>query len=122
MNEGRWIILEPIMLVESSAPSEFQGNLLASLSKRNGVIVNTEVHDGYAIVEAEVPLNDMFGYASELRSLTEGKGDFSMEYLKYCPSRSFTAETLIKDYETSHNAKLSATGKAVGVGKKKKRN
>ncbi|KAF5394483.1 Elongation factor G domain IV [Paragonimus heterotremus] len=54
MNEGRWIILEPIMFVESSAPSEFQGNLLASLTKRNGVIVNTEVHDGYAIVEAEV--------------------------------------------------------------------
>ncbi|KAA3674356.1 elongation factor G [Paragonimus westermani] len=121
MNEGRWIILEPIMFVESSAPSEFQGNLLASLTKRNGVIVNTDIHDGYAIVEAEVPLNDMFGYAGELRSLTEGKGEYSMEYLKYCPSRSFTADTLIKDYETSQNAKLSASGKVVGVGKKKKR-
>ncbi|KAF8569401.1 hypothetical protein P879_02989 [Paragonimus westermani] len=122
MNEGRWIILEPIMFVESSAPSEFQGNLLASLTKRNGVIVNTDIHDGYAIVEAEVPLNDMFGYAGELRSLTEGKGEYSMEYLKYCPSRSLTADTLIKDYETSQNTKLSASGKVVSVGKKKKRN
>ncbi|OON22054.1 translation elongation factor G, partial [Opisthorchis viverrini] len=122
MNEGSWMILEPIMLVESIAPAEFHGQLLTSITRRNGLIVNTEMHEGYATVEAEVPLNDMFGYAGELRSLTEGKGEFSMEYLKYCPARPDTSETLIQEYEAAQEAKLGTAAKAGSHGKKKKRN
>ncbi|TPP59305.1 Elongation factor G mitochondrial [Fasciola gigantica] len=112
MNEGTWIILEPVMLVESSAPDEFQGALLAAISRRSGLIVSSETHDGYVTVEAEVPLNDMFGYAGELRSLTEGKGEFSMEYYRYCPARQPTMEHLIEEFETAQDEKLSASAKA----------
>lgn len=54
MNEGNWLILEPIMLVESSAPEQFQGALLAAISRRSGLIVSSESHGGYVTVEAEV--------------------------------------------------------------------
>ncbi|VDP72631.1 unnamed protein product [Echinostoma caproni] len=123
MSEGNWMILEPIMLVESSAPEEFQGSLLAAITRRSGLIANAEAHDGYVTIEAEVPLNDMFGYAGELRSLTEGKGEFSMEYLKYCPARQPTVDKLIEEYEKAQEEKFAATGKsgAVAGGNKKKR-
>ncbi|CAL8072765.1 unnamed protein product [Calicophoron daubneyi] len=121
MREGHWLLLEPIMLVESSAPAEFQGQLLASVSRRNGVIISTEIYEGYSTVVAEVPLNDMFGYATELRSLTEGKGEYSMEYLKYCPARSGTAEAVIQEHEAALEAKMANNAKADTQVKKKKR-
>ncbi|CAH8593301.1 unnamed protein product [Dicrocoelium dendriticum] len=110
MDEGTWIILEPIMLVESSAPAEFQGQIIAILSKRKGIIVSSDSHSGYCTIEAQVPLNDMFGYAGELRSLTEGKGEFSMEYSKYCPARPETSDMLIKEYTELKEAKFSRHG------------
>ncbi|KAL7059430.1 hypothetical protein AAHC03_013472 [Spirometra sp. Aus1] len=96
---GKWAILEPVMLVECSAPIEFHGQLLSSVTRRNGVIIDTDLSDSYARVVAEVPLNEMFGYAGELRSLTEGKGEYSMEYSKYCPARAETAEAVIAEAE-----------------------
>ncbi|THD26256.1 EF-Gmt [Fasciola hepatica] len=121
MSEGTWIILEPVMLVESSAPDEFQGALLAAISRRSGLIVSSETHDGYVTVEAEVPLNDMFGYAGELRSLTEGKGEFSMEYYRYCPARQPTMEQLIEEFETAQDEKLSASAKTGNNASSRKR-
>ncbi|OMJ15534.1 Elongation factor G, mitochondrial [Smittium culicis] len=91
-------ILEPIMKVDVTTPTEFQGNILGSLNRRNGVIIDSEVQDDYSVVTAEVSLNKMFGYSSELRSITQGKGEFSMDYLRHSPVLSSVQEEMIKEY------------------------
>jgi elongation factor G len=83
------VLLEPIMKVEVEAPVEFQGPVTGAISAKRGVILGTESREGYAVITAEVPLAEMFGYSNDLRSMTQGKASFSMEFLKYqrVPSR-----------------------------------
>ena len=81
--EGAAEVLEPIMRVEVVAPSENQGAVIGDLNKRKGNIMDTDASDDQVTILAEVPLNDMFGYASELRAATQGKGEFSMEFSQY---------------------------------------
>ncbi|XP_058452533.1 elongation factor G, mitochondrial [Malaya genurostris] len=99
--EGSWQILEPIMMVEVTAPDEFQGTVIGQLNKRHGIITGTEGTEGWFTIHAEVPLNDMFGYAGELRSSTQGKGEFSMEYSRYSPCMPEVQEKLVSDYQAS---------------------
>ncbi len=80
------IILEPIMKVEVEGPQEFQGAMLKSIMQRRGTVVGTTEEAGYSRTEAEVPLSEMFGYATDLRSLTQGKAEFSMEFARYLPA------------------------------------
>ncbi len=83
------VLLEPIMKVEVEIPTEFQGPVTGALSAKRGVILGTESRSGYTVITSEVPLAEMFGYSNDLRSSTQGKGSFSMEFLKYqkVPSR-----------------------------------
>ena len=91
-------ILEPIMKVSVEGPSEFAGNVFATISQRRGIIVSS-VEDGlFARVDAEVPLSEMFGYSSVLRSLTQGKAEFTMEFLKYGKVPPHVAELLTEQY------------------------
>jgi len=76
-------LLEPIVKVEVEAPSEFQGSIVGDLSSRRGLISGTIVKQGIAIIGAEVPLASMFGYATDLRSATQGRGTFTMEFACY---------------------------------------
>ncbi|MFC1584576.1 elongation factor G [Fibrobacterota bacterium] len=76
-------ILEPIMKVEVETPSEFQGAVLGNLNQRRGMITGTTERDKYIQITAEVPLAEMFGYATDLRSLTQGKAEFTMEFNSY---------------------------------------
>jgi elongation factor G len=93
------IILEPIMKLETSAPEEFQGVIIGQLNQRRGIIANTAVDAGYVVVEAEVPLKEMFGYSTEVRGATQGKGEFTMEFLKYSPVPRSIQEEIIEEYK-----------------------
>ncbi len=77
------VILEPIMKVSVECPSEFQGNVMASINQRRGLIMSSAEDGVFTTVEAEVPLAEMFGYATALRSLTQGKAEFTMEFSRY---------------------------------------
>jgi len=77
------VIMEPVMKVSVESPSEFQGNVMASLNKRRGLIMSSAEDGVFTTVEAEVPLAEMFGYATPLRSLTQGKAEFTMEFSRY---------------------------------------
>jgi elongation factor G len=80
------IILEPIMKVEVEGPHEFQGATLKTIMQRRGTVIGTTEEAGYSTVESEVPLSEMFGYATDLRSMTQGKAEFTMEFARYRPA------------------------------------
>jgi len=98
-NKAKPVILEPIMKVAVEGPTEFQGNIFGSLNQRRGIIVSTVEEGVFFNVEAEVPLSEMFGYSTILRSLTQGKAEFTMEFLKYAKVPQSISEELIKEYE-----------------------
>lgn len=78
-------VLEPVMSVECESPALAQGSIMAALTKRRGTIIETITHIDQVRVISEVPLQEMFGWSTELRSLTQGKGEFTMEFKEYRP-------------------------------------
>ncbi len=76
-------ILEPMMLLEVETPSEFVGRVNGNLLSRRGLLLGSETRDHYSVIRAEVPLAEMFGYSTELRSLSQGMATFSMEFAQY---------------------------------------
>jgi elongation factor G len=77
------ILLEPIMKVELTTPDEYQGDLIGDITRRRGMIINIEAKQGQTIVNAQVPLAEMFGYATAIRSLSKGRASYSMEPLTF---------------------------------------
>jgi elongation factor G len=77
------IILEPIMKVECTTPDEYQGDLLGDINRRRGTIVSIEAKNGQTVLNAQVPLAEMFGYATAIRSLSKGRASYSMEPLTF---------------------------------------
>ncbi len=97
-------ILEPIMKVSIEGPQEFQGNIFGLINQRRGVIVSSTEDDNFTRVDAEVPLSEMFGFSTILRSSTQGKAEYSMEFAKYGKAPSSISEQLIKEYEAKRLA------------------
>ena len=87
------------MKLEVSAPEEFQGAVMGQVNQRRGMIAGTTTQEGFVTVEAEVPLSEMFGYSTELRSATQGKGEFTMEFSRYNAVPKNVQEELVKKYE-----------------------
>jgi elongation factor G len=93
-------ILEPVMSVSVEGPTEFQGVIYKSLMQRRGNVLGSTEDAGFARVDAEVPLAEMFGYSTDLRSATEGKAEFTMEFAKYSPAPREVTEELMKKYKS----------------------
>jgi elongation factor G len=91
-------ILEPIMKVSIEGPTEYQGAVFASINQRRGQIVSTSEDGIQSRIDAEVPLSEMFGYSTVLRSLTQGKAQFTMEFYKYARVPAGLAESLRSEY------------------------
>jgi elongation factor G len=87
------------MRVEVQFPEEFQGAVLGQINQRRGTIVSTEKQEGFVQAMAEVPLNDMFGYSTDLRSSTQGKGEFTMEFQKYAEVPKQQREVMIAEFK-----------------------
>ena len=90
--------LEPIMKLETTAPEEFQGSVMGQINQRRGIIMGTSTIEGTVTVTAEVPLTEMFGYSTDLRSATQGKGEFTMEFAKYSAMPKGIQDELHKKY------------------------
>jgi elongation factor G len=97
--KGRPIILQPIMKAEVTVPCEHQGEIISQLNRRKSIILDTDTTGGMTTLVCEVPLNKMFGYSMDLRSATEGKGEFVMEFLKYAPVNQDEMETIKREYQ-----------------------
>jgi len=92
---GGAVLLEPVMKVEVVTPEENMGDVVGDLNRRRGLIQGMEENPAGKVVNAEVPLSEMFGYATDLRSATQGRATYTMEFLKYAEAPSSVAEVII---------------------------
>jgi len=96
MQQSESVLLEPIMKVEVETPDEYMGDVMGDLNSRRGQISNMESKIGQSVINAKVPLSEMFGYATSLRSMTKGRASYSMEFEAYKEVPRATQEQLLK--------------------------
>jgi elongation factor G len=99
MRAAKPVILEPLMKVVVETPEEFQGAVQTTLIRRRGTILGSETAYGTTAIESHVPLADMFAYSNELRSATQGKAEYTMEFAKYAPVPSSIQTELVEKYK-----------------------
>lgn len=103
--QGAPQVLEPLMKTTITAPNEFQGSVVGLLNKRNAVINDTEIGPDDFTVYADCSLNSMFGFSTQLRASTQGKGEFSMEFSHYSPAPPHLQKELVAKYEKEQKEK-----------------
>jgi elongation factor G len=89
------VLLEPVMRVEVVVPEDYMGDVIGNLNSRRGHVQSMEMRGGSQIINARVPLSDMFGYATDLRSRTQGRGSYSMHFDRYEPAPTAVSEVVI---------------------------
>ena len=94
--EANAVLLEPIMNVEVVTPEEYMGDVMGDLNRRRGVVQGMDDGPSGKSIQAEVPLGEMFGYATDLRSATQGRATYTMEFTKYSEAPSNIAEGIIQ--------------------------
>jgi elongation factor G len=95
MRKANPVLLEPMMAVEVESPEEFMGNVVGDLSSRRGMIQGMDDIPGMKLIRAEVPLAEMFGYSTALRSATQGRATYTMEFKHYAEAPKNVAEAVI---------------------------
>ena len=90
------VILEPIMKVEVTVPEQYYGDTIGDISRRRGQMTGESQRGNAKIIEAEVPLAEMFGYVTDLRSFTQGRGNYSMEFDHFGETPKFIQEEIVK--------------------------
>jgi len=95
MRSATPVLLEPIMAVEVETPADFVGNVIGDLSSRRGVLQGQEDVAGSMVIKAEVPLGEMFGYSTTMRSLSQGRATYTMEFKHYAEAPRSVAEAVI---------------------------
>jgi elongation factor G len=90
-------LLEPVMKVEVSTPEEYMGDVMGDLNRRRGLVSGMDDSPSGKIIRADVPLGEMFGYATDLRSATQGRASYSMEFAKYAEAPSTVTQTVVKE-------------------------
>src|SRR5881409_1576316 len=95
MRKASPVLLEPMMAVEVETPEDFMGNVVGDLSGRRGMIQGMEDVVGVKVIKAEVPLSEMFGYSTTLRSLSQGRATYTMEFKHYTEAPKTVAESVI---------------------------
>ena len=103
MKTANPVILEPIMKVEIVTPEDYFGDLMGNVSSRRGTIQGTEDRNGSKVIDAQIPLSDMFGYATDLRSRTQGRGQYTMQFDHYEEVPKSVAEKIIGERATKNN-------------------
>ena len=93
--KARPVLLEPMMKVEVVTPEDYMGDVMGDLNRRRGLVQGMEDIPSGKQIKAEVPLSEMFGYATDLRSATQGRATYSMEFLKYSEAPAMIAEAII---------------------------
>jgi elongation factor G len=96
--QAKPIVLEPLMKLGVEGPAEFQGAIIKTIMQRRGVVIGTTEQEGFCQIEAEVPMAEMFGYATDLRSNTQGKAEFTLEFAKYAPAPNEVKEKLVEKF------------------------
>jgi elongation factor G len=99
-SEGGAVLLEPTMKVEVVTPEENMGDVVGDLNRRRGLILGMEESVAGKVVTAEVPLAEMFGYATDLRSATQGRATYTMEFEKYSEAPSNVSQEIIEKNKT----------------------
>jgi elongation factor G len=96
VEKGKVVLLEPIMKIEITVPEEYMGDVIGDFGSRRGRIETTELQGNYQVVKGKGPLAEMFGYATDLRSLTQGRGNYVMQYNHYERASAEVVEQLLK--------------------------
>ena len=105
MENAKPVILEPIMKVEIIIPDEYMGDIISDINKKRGRVIGMEPEGNNEKVIADIPLSEMFKYATDLRSMTQGRGSFSMEFEKYEEVPSTEVDKIIEDAKKMKEAK-----------------
>jgi elongation factor G len=98
------VVLEPIMKVGVEGPAEFHGQMVGTIMQRRGIIVGSSESEGFSQLEAEVPLAEMFGYSTTLRSATQGKAEFTMEFARYSVAPNAVTDELVRKFQAEKKA------------------
>jgi elongation factor G len=94
------VILEPIMTIEVTVPEQYYGDVLGDIARRRGLVTGESQRSNAKIIEAEVPLSEMFGYVTDLRSMTQGRGNYVMQFDHYGETPRYVQDEILKKVGT----------------------